>query len=131
MNLPETREGKCYLKLIWILKETKGILPEGWELGFDEIELTVSDSQNAKAVKILNQPFTSESMSGNLKAEEDEHYLTIMSDHFRYTYDKFTGLFAEMIKDNKKILEDSMQYNIWRAPTDNDMNIRKSWKEVN
>ncbi len=131
LNLPETREGKCYLKLIWILKETKGILPEGWELGFDEIELTVSDSQNAKAVKILNQPFTSESMSGNLKAEEDEHYLTIMSDHFRYTYDKFTGLFAEMIKDNKKILEDSMQYNIWRAPTDNDMNIRNSWKEVN
>ncbi|MCR2049658.1 DUF4981 domain-containing protein [Acetatifactor muris] len=130
LNLPAPKDGKCYLKLMWILRETRGILPKGWNLGFDEIELSASDSQNAKAVEILSQPFTSEGISGNLKAEEDDHYLTIISDHFRYTYDKFKGVFAEMTKDNKKILEHSMQYNIWRAPTDNDMNIRNTWKET-
>lgn len=130
LNLPAAKYGRCYLKLNWMLKEENGVLPKNWELGFDEIELSSSDSQNRKAAEILDKPFLSENVNRKLVVEEDDHYLTIMSDNFCYVYDKFTGLFAEMIKDNQRILEHSMQYNIWRAPTDNDRNIRNIWKET-
>ncbi|MCI9231266.1 MAG: beta-galactosidase, partial [Lachnospiraceae bacterium] len=45
-----------------------------------------------------------------------------------YTYDKFTGLFSRMVYANQNLLEHPMEYNIWRAPTDNDRNIRNVWE---
>ena len=36
-SLPRT--GRCYLKVVWLLKEDWSVLKAGTELGFDEIEL--------------------------------------------------------------------------------------------
>ena len=60
--------------------------------------------------------------------QEDDHYLTVVSEKFRYTYDKLKGLFSRMVYANQNLLEHPMEYNIWRAPTDNDRNIRNVWE---
>ena len=70
-----------------------------------------------------------ESQGGGLTVQEDDHYVTVVSEKFCYTYDKFTGLFSRMVHANQNLLEHPMEYNIWRAPTDNDRNIRNVWQE--
>lgn len=130
LNNPAQDHGRCYLKVTWVLKENRGILPEGWELGFDEVLLSAENSRNAKSAELLDKPFASEKSNRKLEVEEEDRYLTVVSDNFRYTYDKFRGLFVKMVSHNREILEQPMEYNIWRAPTDNDRNIRNLWTEV-
>ncbi|MCQ2500448.1 MAG: DUF4981 domain-containing protein, partial [Lachnospiraceae bacterium] len=49
---------------------------------------------------------------------------------FLYTYSKLTGCFTQMNRNGEDLLDRPMQVNIWRAPTDNDMNIRRKWQEA-
>ena len=55
---------------------------------------------------------------------EKERYVTICGDDFVYRYDSMTGAFAAMAVRAKEMLLAPMAYNIWRAPTDNDRNIK-------
>lgn len=127
LDIPAVTEpGKKYLKVTWILKEDNGVLKAGREMGFDEVELDAAD-QCVTARKLLDMPM--ESRDGGLTVQEDDHYVTVMSEKFCYTYDKFTGLFSRMVHANQNLLEHPMEYNIWRAPTDNDRNIRNVWQE--
>lgn len=135
LELPKTSPGRCYLKVTWILHGSKGILPDGWMLGFDEIPLTAentddSTAQCQHAQTLLRIPLTANYMEETPKIEEDDHYLEIHGTHFHYTYDKFTGLFTRMVHRNDTVLEAPMTYNIWRAPTDNDRKIRRIWEEA-
>lgn len=58
---------------------------------------------------------------------EKERYVTICGDDFVYRYDSMTGAFAAMAVRAKEMLLAPMAYNIWRAPTDNDRNIKNEW----
>ena len=129
--------GKCYLKVNWVLKEDMGILHAGKSLGFDETELVAVTAgcgasvqgQCVIANKLLKKPLESE--NSEIYVKEDDRYLKLETGCFCYTYDKFTGLFANMVNHNRELLEHPMEYNIWRAPTDNDRNIRYEWQSVN
>uniref|UniRef100_UPI000A6A7FEA hypothetical protein n=1 Tax=Clostridium sp. NkU-1 TaxID=1095009 RepID=UPI000A6A7FEA len=59
--------------------------------------------------------------------QEDDRYLFIDGTNFAYTYNKLTGCFEGMVFENKPLLEHPMEYNIWRAPTDNDRYIKNKW----
>ncbi len=135
LDLPETSRGRCYLKVNWLLRERHGVLPGGWPLGFDEIPLTAEEpdgsmAQCQHAQALLQIPLAAGQTEAPLELKEDDHYLEIRGEHFHYTYDKFTGLFAKMVYQNDTILDASMMYNIWRAPTDNDRKIRRIWEEA-
>jgi len=65
----------------------------------------------------------------SLSAQESDRKLVIVGQNFRYTFNKMTGAFDEMVYDNNVILDKPMNYNIWRAPTDNDRNVRTKWEE--
>lgn len=132
LNISVPERGKCYLKVNWILKEDRGILRAGKSLGFDEINLASAKSEGGKCVltdKLLKKPLEAE--SSEIRVKENDHYLTLETGVFCYIYDKFTGLFSKMVCHNRELLEHPMEYNIWRAPTDNDRNIRYEWKDVN
>ncbi|MCD7954818.1 MAG: beta-galactosidase [Lachnospiraceae bacterium] len=90
------------------------------------------------------------------KVTEDDHYLIIEGGQFRYVYDKFCGVLTKITllttgstvetpqsenrlaiggaNDGKaarsELLMEPMEYNIWRAPTDNDREIRHIWSEA-
>jgi len=131
LGVPQTaydrNDGKCYLKVNWILKADMGVLRAGHHLGFDEVELSQEGSHCVLTRELLQKP---EKAAGKLAVWEDDRFLRIESDGFCYTYNKLTGLFASMVNHNRNLLEHPMEYNIWRAPTDNDMNIRRAWQDV-
>lgn len=100
------------------------------------IQLQTKDMRNQKAVKILE--VTEESGEAGKEAgqppvfsvAQDDRNLFVSTDKFSYTYDKLTGLFSELSYVNCKVLERPMEYNIWRAPTDNDRNIKNIWRNA-
>ena len=46
---------------------------------------------------------------------------------FRYVYDTTRALFSEMTYAGRDLIKKPMDWNVWRAPTDNDRNIRAAW----
>ena len=122
--VPES--GKCFLKVTYIKKTASEVLPAGFELGFEEAELKNADSRNQKVKEL----FGDGNACAGPKIEEDERRITISTAEFCYTYDKLTGVFEKMVYRNQSLLEKAMEYNIWRAPTDNDRNIKREWMEA-
>ncbi len=136
LQIPE--KGKCYLRLIYKLKKDIGLLKAGMELGFDEILLKTSDGRNQTALEMLDghtvSPIGTESLPDSSAApvtvNEDDRCLYITGDGFAYTYSKLTGLMSAMTYRGRQLLDRPMEYNIWRAPTDNDRNIRNAWQRA-
>lgn len=117
------QKGKCYLKLNYQQKNATEVLPAGLVLGFDEIKLDTNENINITVKKLLQRDIAAEDIS----VREDDHYLYLETADFCYQYDKFKAVFTEMVHKNQSLLERPMEYNIWRAPTDNDAGIKQEW----
>ncbi len=128
LELPKAGQGKEYLKVTWIQKEATDVLPAGKELGFDEVALSDRDACCVYTKTLLEKPLGQ--AGGSLQVKEEDRYLTVEGENFCYAYDTFRGLFARMVHHNRTLLEHPMEFNLWRAPTDNDRNIRHTWKDV-
>ena len=124
LQVPST--GKVYLKLIYRLKKQMPLLEPGHELGFDEIKLANEDDRNRQAVKWLEQ----EKEVGAIDVKENERQIVLQANDFTYVFDKRTGLFEDMQFAGRSYINHPMELNIWRAPTDNDMYIKKEWKKA-
>ena len=129
INLPLEipHEGRCFLKINYRLRNGTCLLEKGCSLGFDEILLSNQDGRNQTAVNILNKPISS---PNPLHVSEDHRYITISSGNFTYTYDKFAAAFQKMIFKGYELISDPIQYNVWRAPTDNDRKLKLHWFEA-
>ncbi len=116
-------EGNCTLRLSYLQKAASPLVPAGYELGFDEVAL--NDGQNRRAARLLAEA------GGALPTVcEDDAGLTITGERFRCRLDKRTGLLSAMEFCGRTLLDRPMGYNIWRAPTDNDRNIRAAWQRA-
>lgn len=124
LNLDVPAKGKCYLVIYTTLKKATEILPEGYELGFEETLLDNADGRNQYAVE-LTKKF--EKAEGVIKVEETDTELLINGNDFSYTYNKHTGLFDELVRNGENLITRPMNINIWRAPTDNDRHQKSEW----
>lgn len=59
--------------------------------------------------------------------KEDEYSITFTGENFEYIFSKHYGTFISMRVDGKERLAAKMQLTAWRAPTDNDRNIKVYW----
>ena len=124
INVPEN--GKCYLKLIYHLKKELPLLDEDHILGFDEIEVSKEDTKCKLAEKWIPKTV----VDSELQVNENDTQIHIKGREFAYTIDKRTALFTEMKFAGREYLNQPMELNIWRAPTDNDMYIKSEWKKA-
>lgn len=109
--------GRCFIRFTYIQKCDSGLVKAGEKLGFDQIELPVA-GKFAVAGRHEN---------GSIDFTENETSVLINGNGFKYAFSKTAGLFGGMEICGKELLKKPMGYNIWRAPTDNDMYIRKEW----
>lgn len=56
-------------------------------------------------------------------------FIVLEGENFRYVYNKNSVNFEMLNYENIELLNKPMEFNIWRAPTDNDMYARKLWQE--
>ena len=121
------RTGRAYLKLIYRKRKDSPFVPAGHVLGFDEILLANEDGRNQIALKWLNW---SAEETGRVEVEEDRAFVICKGRNFAYSFDKRKGVFVSLNHAGREYLDCPMQFNIWRAPTDNDRYIQEEWKRA-
>lgn len=123
LDLPVITEGQAYLMLVYRQKEKLPLTEANMELGFDQICL---HEQNPVILK--------GDCTGPISLNETEKSFEIRGEQngnsFTYFFGKKTGTFTRMEKNGKEILVAPMEYNIFRAPTDNDRNIVHDWQRA-
>ncbi len=127
MHIPVPRRGRAYLKLYYHQRHGTELVPSGHLLGFDEILLETEDNRNQDAVRLMEQ---GEHQGAGIAIQETDAEIICTGNRFEYTYNKRTGLFSRLSYAGKEWLNRPMELNIWRAPTDNDMYIKKEWKRA-
>ncbi len=61
------------------------------------------------------------------KVEENNNFVIFSGESFRYTFSKNLGTFVSLVKDGKEQITEPVKLSSWRAPTDNDRNIKLQW----
>lgn len=122
--IPE--KGRCYLKVVYTLKKSTRLLPKGYILGFDEISLENKDGKNQ--TRVMMERIASEKVPmKKLSVAEDERFITVAGDGFAYFINRLTGMVENMVIGGENLLTRPTEINIWRAPTDNERNIKREW----
>ncbi len=123
-SLPQ--DGITYLNLYYILKEDKPYASKGYVLGFDQLLLKEGryKADGHKENKAEN------SVSGGIRVMEEERQIIITGAGFRYVFNKLTGTFDSLVNHQVSYLDKPMEFNIYRAPTDNDRNIKQEWRKA-
>lgn len=107
--------GHRFVKFDIISKISNEYLSVGDNVGFEQIELSkFKPSQLFKNCKVVD-------------ITENEFSIKAKGQNFVYIFDKLTGCFSSMTFDKKELIKKPSEYMVWRAPTDNDMFIRKDW----
>lgn len=84
--------------------------------GFDELVLS-------------EEPFFLDApAAGAVEIEESPRSIVLFGGNFRYEFDSRKGVFSELCCRNRNLLTRPMEWNVFRAPTDNDRNIVNAWR---
>lgn len=62
---------------------------------------------------------------------EDKWNVYAVGERFSYVFSKHYGTFTSMVVDGEEQLEGKMHLSAFRAPTDNDRNIKEYWANIN
>ena len=123
---------RAFLRVIYKAAVDSAFIKEGDVLGFDEIELGSQDLNKAltsdTAQNLTEQEMTAQdTISATLHILETDAEFVISGSGFKYTFDRNTGNFAGIVVDGQELLAAPCDKTIWRAPTDNDRNIKNEW----
>jgi len=103
------------------LSKSESWAPKGTQMAFSQFVLPEPsfnfnpDLSSGKS----HEPFKS--------IKEDNFIITFETLKGHITFDKVNGTLSGINIDGEDILKDIISYQIWRAPTDNDMYISKEW----
>ncbi|MBQ9748267.1 MAG: hypothetical protein IJV98_05730 [Clostridia bacterium] len=116
-NLPETSVLPCYIVFHTTYKTDTWFAKAGYEASF--AELAVKTALTGKAPKATPIPVNYQTESG---------IVTVTAGNREYVLRLADASFLSMKKDGKEYLAAPTKWTAWRAPTDNDMNIKKRWE---
>ncbi|AJY76131.1 glycoside hydrolase family 2 TIM barrel-domain containing protein [Paenibacillus beijingensis] len=119
-SLPPEAAGSWTLTLsCWQKFETAWAAP-GYELSFAQFELPVP----APAAGERRQPAAA---AAPVYAAAENNRLTVSGPDFRHQFDLNAGTLTGISKHGVNMLAGPARFNIWRAPIDNDMHVKKNW----
>jgi len=84
-------------------------------------------SFNQYALPVPSAPATAEKPIYPVEITDDDDKITVTVGETVYTFCKVCGLLTQMTDNGKDMLTEPMRPTIWRAPTDNDRNIKNKW----
>lgn len=115
------KQSSVTLKLTYIQTKALPLTGIGHELGFDQLSL-----------KECCIPFyhAKDCKGTTVSIEESSSKISITGANFCYLFNKLKGTFDSMVINHHTLLDKPLEYNIWRAPIDNDRNIRLEWEKA-
>ena len=116
LDIPET--GTVTVDFFLTRKNDGGLTKAGQCLGTDQVVLRRENARKG----------CGKQAEASVNVAETARAIVFTGEGFRYVFNKETGVFDEMVYQNRTVLQKPMEFNIWRAPTDNDRNIRAQWQ---
>ncbi len=117
-TLPNAGEYPCYLDLEILEKEDREWCKKGHSYGFEQFELPVAVlDKKQKAASLVT-------------VTEKLDKLDITCGNVVYRFGRISGMLEELIKNGENVLKAPSRLTIWRAPTDNDMYVKATWKKL-
>lgn len=124
LSFTKPDKGRCFLTVTWALKTEWCGLPAGHELGFDEIRIPTAEPRAILAANILSASGTGR----RVKIREEDRFLLFEGENFTYRLDTLSGLFTSLRFQSREMLDRPVDFNLWRAPIDNDVSFVNKWK---
>ena len=126
-------KGRCFLTITYVLKKETFGLPAGHEIGFDEIRVPTKEPRALRAAGMLAKPAAAGSTAQKPaavtpKVTEEGRFLCVDGENFTYKLDTLSGLVTSLKIRGRELLDRPIDFNLWRAPTDNDAPIADVWK---
>ena len=119
--------GKCYLQITYSLKAAMAGIPKGHVLGFDDLKIENGDGRNRRALQMIG-PMPSGAANKMPQVTENGTVIQVAGSNFTYTMDMLSGLFTSFETCGKELLRKPLDFNLWRAPTDNDAALADLWR---
>ena len=130
-------EGVATLVVRYRLAHDRGNMRAGHELGFDEVRLSPERRANGDAERLLQAAGNPAGAATGraVLSRETETRLEIAGDapdggSWTLVFDKLLGAPTELVIDGTVLIDRPVTVNIWRAPTDNDAGVARSWREA-
>lgn len=111
-ELKNLHGGEIFVRFIYNRKD-------GNEAGFDQIKLC----ENSASKNTLD----ADAKGQNLTVSEDSRQIKVCGKNFEYHFDKRLAQFSSIIFDGQNLIDKPIEYNAFRAPTDNDCNVKRDW----
>lgn len=115
IDIPQIK-GHGHIRFIVKSKVAAEFYDAGYELGFQQFEL--NEYKAANTVEAIGNPIL----------KEDSKTVSVTGEDFEYVFSKATGMPISIKLAGEEQLNRQSDFAIWRAPTDNDMNIRREWE---
>lgn len=114
VELPAATLPDTWVRFILLRKHNAWFAAAGQELGFDQHCLIPAVLTAAPAV------------AGSLSVTQADGFVTVTGEGVYYRFNEAAAVFDAVEVGENKLLA-PMSYTIWRAPTDNDRNIKEKW----
>ena len=97
--------------------------PAGYEVGFAQFALDETLCQKP-ALGAVNSPYAI------LSTAQSDAAIRVTTARTTYTFDRASGLIAGIRDNGRELITSPLTPTVWRAPTDNDRNIRREWQRL-
>ena len=99
------------------------------------VYLTCSLTKNGDQVALTQHKLAEKALvpaeTASASMEEKPYEVVFAGEHFRYVFSKQFGTFTSMVINGEEQLAEPVRLTVWRAPTDNDKNIKLFWGSYN
>ncbi|MCU6791627.1 DUF4981 domain-containing protein [Paenibacillus sp. WQ 127069] len=116
-TLPKASSSRYFLTLSVRSKQDYRWAEAGYELTFEQFELPVAAVVEESSKREIPA----------IRVDQQGHNLVIDGFDFRHSFDLYDGTFVSVTKQGVEMLQAPFAFNIWRAPIDNDRNIKHEW----
>jgi beta-galactosidase len=117
---PQKADGRYFLIISYLLKADREWAEKGYEVCFEQFDLSVGKIEKT-IVRKYDMP--------SFHAVESDKEIAIYGPDFSYVFDRFYGSFKRIEYNGVNMISSMPRFNIWRAPIDNDRQIRIKWME--
>lgn len=119
----QAASGEHWLHIQFVLLEDSLWAAKGHEVAWADLPLPVAAAAFEKSELLLSN----EAERMVLTTEEEAHALIIRGESFELEFDKRSGLLTRWLHEGVSLLKSGPTLNVWRAPLDNDVHLKKQW----
>lgn len=116
--IPQSDNAEYYLNIFFIQKFATDWEAAGYEIAFEQFKLPVEMIASQAAV-----------LKTTIDVDEIEEKFRIRGANFEYIFNPEKGFFESIKIDGIQMLERLSEFSTWRAPVDNDRNIKWMWRD--